>query len=249
MSKSNRFLSGNSSNRGNSSRFSILNDPVEPNLNNNQKESRSNALFSNKSNNNSRFESLKDEPVPLNVDRSVSDRSVSDRNNSFKAPTPVKKTETVVHQINLKEGDFPDLLSVATIKKEETSNKWAAIVKKEVVVEVNESEEEKLPYVATGWICIRKNPKTGKTETIQGPLTEEQKKYDRQCYLEQYDLKYNMFKTIERMSVRWDEYKKQFDEQYGQGAYREKYGDNELYNDDDDVYESDSDSEYEYVYE
>ena len=58
-----------------------------------------------------------------------------------------------------------------------------------------------------------------------------------------------MYKTIERMSERWDRYKEQFDERYGQGAYNEKYGVNELYNDDDDVYESDSDSEYEYVYE
>ena len=96
--------------------------------------------------------------------------------------------------------------------------------KKEVVVKVEETDEEKLPQIAPGWICIRKNPKTGKTETIQGPLTEEQKQYDRLKYLERYDLKYNMLKTIERMSERWDEYKEQFDERYGPGAYNEKYG-------------------------
>ena len=269
MSKSNRFLSG-------SSRFSILNDPVEPKPNNSQKEPRSNALFNNRSNNNSRFESLKDEPVPLNIDISVSDINYSDRNysdrnysdrnysdrsisnsaivrnNSFKATTPVKKTETVVQQTILKETDFPDLLSVSTIKKEEPANKWTAIVKKEVVIEVKESEKDKLPYVAPGWICIRKNPKTGKSETIQGPLTEEQKQYERQCYLEQYDFKYNMLKTIERMSARWDEYKEQYDERYGHGVYNEKYGiSSSDYDDDDDDDddESDSDSEYEYVYE
>ena len=46
------------------------------------------------------------------------------------------------------------------------------------------------------------------------------------------------------MSERWEEYRQQFDERYGQGAYQEKYGTN--YNNDDDDYEVDSDSEYEY---
>ena len=100
-------------------------------------------------------------------------------------------------------------------------------------------------------IDILKNPKTGKSETIQGPLTEEQRQYDRLRYLEQYDFKYNLYKTIERMSERWEEYRQQFDERYGQGAYQEKYGEYLSYgnnDDDDDEYneESDSDSEYEY---
>jgi hypothetical protein len=277
MSKSNRFLSSSNtnkkgtSNNTNNSRFSILNESDEPKVSS-QNERGSNALFSNKTNNNSRFESLKDEPSPLSdsvsdrnnglslsdriysdrsySDRSYSDRSYSNRGNSFKAAIPVKKAEPVIQQLNLKESDFPDLLSVGIIKKEEVSNNWATIVKKEVVVEVKESEEEKLPYIEPGWICIRKNPKTGKTETIQGPLTDEQKKYERLKYLERYDFKYNLYKTIERMSARWDEYKEQFDERYGQGAYNKKYGVNEISDDDDDdAYESDSDSEYEYVYE
>jgi hypothetical protein len=124
-----------------------------------------------------------------------------------------------------------------------------AIVKKEVVVEVKESEEDKMPKIAPGWICIRKNPKTGKYETIQGPLTEEQKDYDRIRYLEQHDLKYNMYKTIERMETRWFEYKEQFDERYGQGAYNEKYGVNSYDSDSDGSdydYDSDDDSDSEY---
>jgi len=265
--------SNSSNNKGtststNNSRFSILNESDEPKVNS-QNERGSNALFNNKTNNNSRFESLKDEPAPLSdsvsdngsirsnsmndrnySDRSYSDRNYSNRGNSFKAATPVKKAEPVIQQLNLKESDFPELLLGGTVKKEEVSSKWAAIVKKEVVVEVKEDEEDTLPYVEPGWICIRKNPKTGKTETIQGPLTKEQRKYERLRYLEQYDFNYNLYKTIERMSERWDRYKEQFDERYGQGAYNEKYSVNELYNDDDDdVYESDSDSEYEYVYE
>jgi hypothetical protein len=270
MSKPNRFLSSNNkgtsnstSSKTNNSRFSILNESDEPKVKS-QNERGSNALFSNRTNNNSRFESLKDEPVPLSdsvsdriimsdrnySDRNYSDRSNSNRGNSFKATTPVKKAEPVIQQLNLKESDFPELLLVGAVKKEETSNKWAAIVKKEVVVEVKESEEDKLPYVEPGWVCFRKNPKTGKTETIQGPLTDEQKKYERLKYLERYDFKYNLYKTIERMSARWDEYKEQFDERYGQGAYNKKYGVDEISDyDDDDAYESDSDSEYEYVYE
>ena len=265
--------SNSSNNKGtststNNSRFSILNESDEPKVNS-QNERGSNALFNNKTNNNSRFESLKDEPAPLSdsdsgsirSDRinSISDSgsirsysysySNSNRGNSFKAATPVKKAEPVIQQLNLKESDFPELLLGGTVKKEEIPSKWAAIVKKEVVVEVKEDDEDTLPYVEPGWICIRKNPKTGKTETIQGPLTKEQRKYEHLRYLEQYNLNYNMYKTIERMSERWDRYKEQFDERYGKGAYNEKYGVNELYNDDDDVYESDSDSEYEYVYE
>jgi hypothetical protein len=204
-------------------------------------------------NNNSRFASLKEEPLIESTsgnDRSTSDNRSNRSYSSFKTTAPVKKPEPVMQQLNLKETDFPDLLSVSAIKKEDPANKWAEIVKKEVVVEVKETEEDKLPKIAPGWICIRKNPKTGKNETIQGPLTEEQKQYERLKYLEQHDLKYNMLKTIERMEARWDDYKEQYDERYGPGAYNEKYGihqsdDDDNYDDDD---ESDSDSEYEYEY-
>ena len=248
MSKPNRFTSSSSSSKGNS-RFSVLNEPTV----NSPKEPRTNTLFSNRTNNNSRFESLKEEIIPV-IDSGSNSINASDSSNrsynSFKTMSPIKKPETVIQQMNLKETDFPDLLSVGVIKKEEVSNKWATIVKKEVVVEVKETDEEKLPQISPGWICIRKNPKTRKYETIQGPLTEEQRQYNRLKYLEQHDLKYNMLKTIERMSARWDEYKEQFDERYGQGAYNNKYGISSSDNDyDDDEYESDSDSEYEYVYE
>ena len=261
MNKSNRFTSSNSGNRSNS-RFSVLNDLVESKANS-PKEPISNSLFSNRTNNNSRFASLKEEPLIESTsdnssNRSISgnDRSISDnRSNrsysSFKTTMSAKKPEPVIQQLNLKESDFPDLISISAVKKEEPANKWAAIVKKEVAVEVKETDEDKLPYVEPGWICIRKNPKTGKSETIQGPLTEEQRQYDRLRYLEQYDFKYNMLKTIERMSARWDEYKEQFDERYGPGAYNEKYDIHPSDDDNDDDYddESDSDSEYEYVYE
>jgi len=245
MSKSNRFIS--TSSNTNNSRFSILDEPSISKDNTNIRRERGSNSFLN-SRGNSRFESLKDEPIleASMVNDSMSNRvndSMSNRGNSFRAAT-VKKVEPIIQTIIIKEGDFPDLLSSCPKKIETGLNKWAAIVKKEVVVEVKEEEEVK---VAPGWICIRKNPKTGKTETIKGPLTDEQKKYERLCYLEQYDLKYNMFKTIERMSKRWEEYKQEFDERYGQGAYQEKYGTNDNDDDDDDDdYEVDSDSEYEY---
>jgi len=259
MSKTNRFTSVSSNTNGNSkSRFSILDEPSVPKENTNVRKERGSNSFSN-NRGNSRFESLKDEIVPIvndgnrvNLNDSNSNRvnDMNNRNNSFRSTPVVKKEEPIIQQILIKESDFPDLISSVPKKTETTVNKWTAIVKKEAVVEVKESEEDKLPNVAPGWVCIRKNPKTGKYETIQGPLTDEQKEYERIRYLEQHDLKYNMYKTIERMSVRWDEYKQQFDEKYGEGAYNEKYDvcvsddeDNE-YND-----ESDSDSEYEYEYE
>ena len=260
MSKSNRFISTNGNGNGNS-RFSILDEPSIPKDNTNTRRERGSNSFSN-SRGNSRFESLKDEPIleasivndsmsnRVNVNDSMSNRvndRMSNRGNSFR-PATVKKVEPIIQPLIIKEGDFPELISSCPKKIETTVNKWAAIVKKEAVVEVKESEEDKLPNVAPGWVCIRKNPKTGKSETIKGPLTDEQKKYERLKYLEQYDFKYNLYKTIERMSERWDKYKEQFDEQYGQGAYKEKYGTNDD-DDDDDDYELDSDSEYEYEYE
>lgn len=243
MNKSNRFTSSNSSStNGNNSRFSILDEPSAPKENTNIRRERGSNSFLN-SRGNSRFESLKDELVPI-VNDSTSN-SISNRGNSFRSATVVKKVEPI---LIIKENDFPELLSSCPKKPETSVNKWAAIVKKEVVVEVKEEEYKK---VSPGWVCFRKNKETGKTETIKGPLTEEQKHYDRLCYLEKYDLKYNMFKTIERMSAGWEEYRQQFDERYGQGAYQEKYGEYLSYgnnDDDDDEYneESDSDSEYEY---
>jgi hypothetical protein len=55
-----------------------------------------------------------------------------------------------------------------------------------------------------------------------------------------------MIKTIERMEERWNDYKMQFDELHGEGAYQEKYGVNLSYDsEDDDNYDSDSEYEYE----
>jgi hypothetical protein len=54
-----------------------------------------------------------------------------------------------------------------------------------------------------------------------------------------------MYKAIERMEERWNDYKTQFDEHHGQGAYQEKYGVNLSYDSDDDKYDSDSEYEYE----
>jgi hypothetical protein len=260
MSKSNRFISTNSGKSN--SRFSILDEPSVPKENTNTNTKREKGSGANSflnSRGNSRFESLKDEPIPIvndsisnRVNDSISNRVnvMNNRNNSFKTATVVvKKEEPIIQPLIIKEGDFPDLISSVPKKTETTVNKWAAIVKKEAVVEVKESEEDKLPNVAPGWVCIRKNPKTGRSETIQGPLTEEQKEYERIRYLEQYDFKYNLYKTIERMSERWDEYKEQFDEKYGHGAYNEQYGiceSDEDEDEDDDYNESDSDSEYEY---
>ena len=158
MSKSNRFISTN----GNGNRFSILDEPSVP-KENTRRERGSNSFLNSRGN--SRFESLKDEPIPMvndsmsmSISNRVNDR-VNNRNNSFKTSTVVKKDDPIIQPLIIKEGDFPDLISSVPKKTETTVNKWAAIVKKEAVVEVKESEEDKLPNVAPGWVCIRKNPK------------------------------------------------------------------------------------------
>jgi hypothetical protein len=261
MSRSNRFTSNsnNNSKGGSNNRFSSLNDPADakkPENRNKKDKDRESSSFS--KNSNSRFDSLKEElPAPPSVETLPSPSPIINSNininsnynnrsqyNSFRSATIIKKEE--IKMPDLKEDDFPDLQLVAPVKKESTIvNKWAAAVKKEVKVVKDEDEEEKV-YVEPGWICIRKNKKTGKTETIQGPLTEEQKNYDRIRYLEQHDIKYNMVKAIERMEERWNDYRTHFDELHGQGAYQEKYGVNLSYDsEDDDNYDSDSEYEYE----
>jgi len=259
MNRSNRFTSNSNSNsnsnsKGNNNRFSILNDlvtePKKPENRNKKDKDRESSSFS--KNSNSRFDSLLEEsPVPSveTVPNNSNNSNNNNRNqyNSFRSATIIKREEKKeeIKQPELKEDDFPDLQLIAPVKKEPIIvNKWAAAVKKEVKVVEEEYDEEKI-YVEPGWICIRKNKKTGKTETIQGPLTEEQKKYERIRYLEQHNLKYNMYKAIERIEERWNDYKTQFDEHHGQGAYQEKYGVNLSYDSDDDKYDSDSEYEYE----
>ena len=48
--------------------------------------------------------------------------------------------------------------------------------------------------VEPGWVCFSKDKKTGKSKVIYGPLTEEQKQYEKIRYLEEHSLKYNMYK-------------------------------------------------------
>ena len=103
--------------------------------------------------------------------------------------------------------------------------------------------------VEPGWVCFTKDKKTGKSKVIYGPLTEEQKQYERIRYLEDNDLKYNMYKAIERMSVRWRDYKEQFDELHGEGAYKEKYGCDPIYGEEDSDSEGDSDEDSDDDYE
>ena len=265
MNRSNRFTSNNNNNKGgnNNNRFSSLNDlataPKKPEKEKEKEKEKDRESNSFSKTSNSRFDILMEElhvPVPLvetvpannsiNINNSSSNFNNRNHNNSFRRETIIKKEEIMIKVPDLNGEDFPDLQLIAPVKKEPIIvSKWAAAVKKEVKVVEEEYDEEKI-YVEPGWICIHKNKKTGKTETIQGPLTDEQKKYERIRYLEQHNLKYNMYKAIERMEERWNDYKTQFDEHHGQGAYQEKYGVNLSYDsDDDDKYDSDSEYEYE----
>ena len=263
MNRSNRFTSNNNNKGGNSNnRFSSLNDlstaPKKPEKEKEKEKEKDRESNSFSKTSNSRFDILMEElhvpvqsveTVPannsININNSSSNFNNRNQHNSFRRETIIKKEEIKI--LDLKEEDFPDLQLIAPVKKDPIIvSKWAAAVKKEVKVVVEEEYDEEKIYVEPGWICIHKNKKTGKTETIQGPLTEEQKKYERIRYLEQHDLKYNMYKTIERMEERWNDYKTQFDEHHGQGAYQEKYGVNLSYDSDDDDDKYDSDSEYEY---
>jgi len=257
MSKSNPFKNNNNNNKGNS-RFSCLNEQQTPQIDNNIRKER---VENKEPSINTRFDILKEDPLPIsdNVrsDNVRSDNVRSDnvrRYSSFRSAPVVKKEVVNVIVPAFTASDFPDLKMTVSLKQpdkndDESQNKWNNIVKKEVKIEVLEETEQKR-IVNPGWVSIAKNKNTGKTEVIYGPLTEAQKQYEYIRYLEQHDLKYNMFKAVERMTTRWEEYRAQFDERNGQGAYKEKYGfaPDYYYNydDDDDGDDDGDDSDYDY---
>ena len=215
---------------------------------------------------NTRFDGLKDEPiVELNdkVEKQVERQRTTPRFNSFSNSNSNSNRNVKVEPkpFVFIENEFPDIkpnnqkLSVNESKSvsekiEEPSliknNAWGIAVQAakekskqkalEREMEIERQNQMDKP-VEPGWVCFTKDKKTGKSKVIYGPLTEEQKQYEKIRYLEEHSLKYNMYKTIERMSVRWQEYREQFDELHGPGAYQEKYGCE--YGE----YDSDSDSE------
>lgn len=265
MKKSNPFNSksntknNNKSNNGNS-RFSSLIDNVPEtnvfiaNVNTELKV-------------NTRFDGLKDEPIVElsdNVERQVERQRTIPRFNSFSNSNSNSNRNVKVEPkpFVFIENEFPDIkpnnqkLSVNESKSvsekiEEPSliknNAWGIAVQAakekskqkalEREMEIERQNQMDKP-VEPGWVCFTKDKKTGKSKVIYGPLTEEQRQYEKIRYLEEHSLKYNMYKTIERMSVRWQEYREQFDELHGPGAYQEKYGCEHAYG-----YDSDSDNE------
>lgn len=220
---------------------------------------------------NTRFDGLKDEPiVELNdkVEKQVERQRTTPRFNSFSNSNSNSNRNVKVEPkpFVFIENEFPDIkpnnqkLSVNESKSvsekiEEPSliknNAWGIAVQAakekskqkalEREMEIERQNQMDKP-VEPGWVCFTKDKKTGKSKVIYGPLTEEQKQYEKIRYLEEHSLKYNMYKTIERMSVRWQEYREQFDELHGPGAYQEKYGCEHAYDSDSDS-ESDEDSD------
>lgn len=206
---------------------------------------------------NTRFDGLKDEPIvelSNNIERQRSMPRFNSFSNSNSNRNSNRNVKVEPKPFVFIENEFPDIKpnnqnESVNEKNEEPSliknNAWGIAVQAakekskqkalEREMEIERQNQMDKP-VEPGWVCFTKDKKTGKSKVIYGPLTEEQKQYEKIRWLEEHSLKYNMYKTIEKMSLRWQEYREQYDENHGQGAYQEKYG---CEND----YEYDSDSE------
>jgi|LakMenE01Jun11ns_1017448.scaffolds.fasta_scaffold9682384_1 hypothetical protein len=194
--------------------------------------------FSNSNNNSNR--NVKVEPKPFVF---IENEFPDIKPNNQKLSVNESKNESVSVSVNEK-NEEPSLIKnnawgIAVQAAKEKSKQKAL----EREMEIERQNQMDKP-VEPGWVCFTKDKKTGKSKVIYGPLTEEQKQYEKIRYLEEHSLKYNMYKTIERMSLRWQEYREQFDELHGQGAYQEKYGcEHEHEYDSDSDNESDEDSD------
>uniref|UniRef100_A0A6C0IA30 Uncharacterized protein n=1 Tax=viral metagenome TaxID=1070528 RepID=A0A6C0IA30_9ZZZZ len=206
------------------------------------------------SNNNSRFsfidEDLKmDQKLKLNGPRETNNLFTQRPTNVITQSKPIEQTKT---QNNL--NSFPVLgLGKATSSdtkiKEPTpiiNNSYSKAIKHENAVVVVEEDKDELirKSVKPGWISIFKN-KSGKTEMVYGPKTDEEKQKD----FEKSSMKYQMYLAITRMEERWKREKQHYDDMNGPNAFNERYGYRPTYDSDDDNLDDSSDSEYETDYE
>jgi hypothetical protein len=192
--------------------------------------------FSNSNNNSNR--NVKVEPKPFVF---IENEFPDIKPNNQKLSVSESKSKSISVSVNEK-NEEPSLIKnnawgIAVQAAKEKSKQKAL----EREMEIERQNQMDKP-VEPGWVCFTKDKKTGKSKVIYGPLTEEQKQYEKIRYLEENSLKYNMYKTIERMSLRWQEYRERFDELHGPGAYQEKYGCEHEYDSDSDN-ESDEDSD------
>lgn len=125
------------------------------------------------------------------------------------------------------------------------NNSYSKAIRRENVVIVVEEDKDEVrrKSVKPGWVSIFKN-KSGKTEIVYGPKTEEEK----QKAYQDSSMNYQMYLAITRMEERWKLEKQRYDAIHGQNAYNDSYGYTPTYESDDDYddEESDCDSDYEY---
>ena len=153
-------------------------------------------------------------------------------------PITIHNPEPTILPI-IKENDFPDLKSITQNKTINNSNLNTNSYKKAVNYEniPIECEENKKPIVPTGWVYIVKN-KTGKSDIIYGPKTEEQKRKE---YLST-NLNYQMCLSISNMEEKWNRYEQLYDSFHGENVFRERYGYVPTYDTDEDTYDYETES-------
>lgn len=116
---------------------------------------------------------------------------------------------------------------------------------KDILLKKNELEKvetiEKKTFVKKGWLEIKANPdRFGKIEYNYGSENQYLDYEDelRDFYSNNKNFTILMNKTIEKMKIRWDKYKNDYNNEYGEGAYEELYYSTPVYGSD---YESDTD--------
>lgn len=141
--------------------------------------------------------------------------------------------------------------SVTDVKIQESNptinNSYSKAIKHENVIIVVEQDKDEVRRnsVNPGWVHIFKN-KSGKTEVVHGPKTDDEKLKDYQ----DSSMNYQMYLAITRMEERWKLEKQRYDAKHGENAYDDSYGYTPTYDSDcDDNSDSDSDYETDYDYE
>jgi hypothetical protein len=133
--------------------------------------------------------------------------------------------------------NFPNMISNDNNTKNSNPQNF-----KDILLKQNELETiEKKTFVKKGWVEIKANPNIlGKIEYNYGSEKQYLNYEDemRDFYSNNKNLTIHMNKAIEKMKIRWDKYKDDYNNEYGEGAYEELYYSTPIYGSD---YDSESD--------
>uniref|UniRef100_A0A6C0ITD9 Uncharacterized protein n=1 Tax=viral metagenome TaxID=1070528 RepID=A0A6C0ITD9_9ZZZZ len=233
----------------NSSRFAILLDDIEP-VNNkptNKEQTNNNNTQATKENNIFKRESITNSSNNNHFRRSNNNRLSNYYNSNNNPSKPRTLLPAIVNRdFNSETHMFPDLLAEKTNNTNGTNgtnsindiSEFKNTLLKQIDVPVN--QEIKKTFVKKGWLEIKGN--TNNVGKIDYTYGSENQYLDYEDELRDfYDNNMNLFvsREIDKMKLRWDKYKYDYNEIYGEGAYEELYYSSPVYGSE---YDSNSDT-------